>query len=969
MICRFSIAPAILTLGFLVLFAPAQEALQVEADIEFAEGLASRWQFVDLAEEVLDGISKNHKLTPDQAENLGLVRCEVYGTAARRERDPAERGRLYENAIQSYKDFIADNEYSELKPAAEASLVQLSNVYAGNLEMQLVDLVGEEATTMREKIKTLLEGPLTRTGSLVADLSGIPDPTAKQKGERAALMLDRGRMLATMGRVSEDGTFYFGQAESVLEDVALEFGERSGYGLQAYLEMARVKGSQGSWEDSMVYFQFVVDTLMPPSTEEWERLKNETTQMERERYWTATEPSLPGLLEAAVNNGDTRAATTYALLFWNRYKAEGFTLSVPSGYMALLSCAKTLLDVGGYVGGRTAGGDLQWFASQEEMAGKVASKRNQRSAVDMALIMAQTTNEDNEGNTLQGRAQQLIAKIIERPGVVLGPEMLFEAAKGQYKDKNYEKAIQGCKRVLATLDGQDEASRAEFGPQVLNKLGKSYANLDRMLEAAMVFREALTEWGGDPEFDSQNAKGMLAAIKTLKRSTNGDPLIQNLFIEAENHVTRTATSGDTGDIIFGQGKRSYDAKDYEAAYAKFDEIEASSDSYEKALAYKGACRYYQKDYEAAKAIFKGYLEDYLSDPKNRTISEARLARRQEARAFATFYSGSIAYKQKEWKETALFLSNFSSVFPSQVQMGPNALYMAIYADVKLKDVDAARAVHAAMMENFGSNKYSGAAAKLVYAELKKTLASIPEGSPQRPGTVTALAELLKISNTVEKKPKYNDLRFETGHWTELMNWPEAERSLLQTSKLYAETTDAKERSGWFRNVQPELGHVLIAQGKLPEALEVLRPLVPPVKTPDGESPPEFRPYSSTVQDFFVAAVGTVEGSPASKVTEILGVGTAEDAKLAADWMDSLSRGKSVDKYTPEWYVLKFDLIFAWRRIGQSESDKLASAKRQLTTMQTDCGEGFEGIAEDFTKAGLDGEPLRQHFLWLNRELN
>lgn len=969
MISRLSIAPAVLTLGFLAPLTHAQEALEVEADIEFAEGLASRWQFVDLAEEVLEGIAKEHKLTPDQAENLGLVRCKVYGTAARRERDPEERGRLYGKAIQAYQDFIADHEYSELKPAAEAALVQLSNVYAGNLEMQLADLVGEEATAMRDKIKSLLEGPLTRTGSLVADLSGIPDPTAKQKSERAALMLDRGRMLATMGRVSEDGTFYFGQAESVLEDVALEFGERSGYGLQAYLEMARVKGSQGNWEDAMVYYQFVVDTLMPPSADDWNRLVQETSLAERERYWSATEPSLPGLLEAAIANGDTRTATSYALLFWNRYKSEGFTLSVPSGYLALLSCAKTLLDAGGYVGGRTTGGDLQWFETQEEMAAAVSSKRNQRSAVDMALIMAQTVNEDNEGNTLQARAQKVISEIIERPGVVLGPEMLFEAAKGQYKDKNYEKAIQGCKRVLATLEGQDEASRAEFGPQVLNKLGKSYANLNRMLEATVVFREAVTTWGGDPEYDNQNAKGMLAAVKSLKATSNGDPLIQELFIEAENHVTRTATSGDTGDITFGQGKRLYDSKDYAGAFAKFDSIEPSSASYEKALAYKGACRYYEKDYDTALSIFKAYLEDYLNDPKNVTTSEARLARRQEARAFATFYSGSIAYKQKDWKEAARLLSNFHDDFASQVQMGPNALYMAIYADVKLGDLAAAQSVLANMEANFGTNKFTGAAARLVYIQLKKTLAGQPEGSPGRRTTVETLAKLLKLSNTLNSKPPYSDLRYEAGHWMELENWTEAERCLRQTSKLFANSTDEKERKGWFKNVQPDLGEVLIAQGKLPEALEVLRPLIPPVKTPEGEAPPEFRPTSSTVQDFFIAAVGTVEGSKLSDITEVLGVGTLDDVKLAADWMDSLSRGRGVDKYTPEWYELKFKLIFAWRRIGQSESDKLASAKRQLATMRTDCGESFEGIAEDFAKAGLDGEPLRQHFMWLNRELN
>ena len=959
----FPIATALLTLGLLAPVGLAQDALQVEADIEFAEGLARRWQFVDLAEEVLDGISKNHTLTAAQSENLGLVRCEVFATAARRERDADERNRLYASAIQSYQDFIADHEYSDLKPQAERAMVQLSNSYAGVLELQLGDLVGEEATAVREQIRVLLEGPLTRTGSLVADLSGISDPTETQKRERASLMLDRGRMLATMGRVSEDGTFYFGQAESVLEDLALEFGERSGWGLQSYLEMARVKGAQGRWSDASVFFQFVVNSVMPPDPETWAVWSNELTQADKELYWTYTELSIPGLLEAAVADGDTTTAMSYALLFWNRYKTEGFTLSLPRGYMALLASASTILDIGGYIGGRTTGGDLQWFETQEEMAAKESSKRNQRSAVDMALLMAQTVNEDNRGNNLQTRAQKLISEIIERPGVVLGPEMLFEAAQGQYADRNYEEAIRGCKRVLAALEGKDAAERAEFGPKVLNKLGKSYAGMDRYLEAAMVFREAVTVWSGDPEFDNQNAKGMLAAVQILRGKTNGDELIQQLFLEAENHVTRTTSTGDTGEIVFRQGMRLYDSKDYDSAIEKFSEIEPSSDSYEKALVYQGACLYRTSRFDEAVKVFNQYLVEYLGDAKNQTTSESRLARRLEARALATFYLGSISYKEKRYEEVTKLLSRFYSEFPGQDQMAPNAIYMALISDLALNEVQAARDLYELMVEHFADNRFTGIAAKRIYSEVSKLHAASLEGSAERAALLQTQAELMKTANALSNAPRYDDLRREAGHWQDLQNWTEAERVLRRTSKLFKD--DPKERKGWHMNVQPDLGQVLIAQNKLPEALEVLRALIPPVKTPEGEADPEFRPYSSTVMNYFVAAVGTTQFD--ERVTEVLGVGTAEDIELAADWMDTLSNGK--DKYTPEWYQLKYNLIFAWRRMGQSDSAKKKVAKRQLTTMQTDCGNTFEGIAEDFVKAGLPGEPLRQQYLWLNKQLN
>lgn len=964
---RNPLVSSLLLLGTFALAAPAQQTQQIEADTTFAEGLARRWQFVDLAEEVLDGIQNDYDLSETQSERLGLVRCEVYGTAARRERDPERRKELYREALKAYQDFIAENEYSTLLPEAEGAWVQLANTFAAALELELEDQIGDEAQATREEIREVLDEPLSRTGALIEGLRSIEEPSEADKRDLAALMLDRGKMLATMGRVSDDGTFYYGQAEAVLERLATEYGEFSGWGLQAFLEYARVRGDQGEWRDAQDFYQFVIDAVMLPSYDEWLATKEQLTPADLDWFRAFTEFSLPGILEASMNNGDVRTATTYALRFWNRYTVEGFNLSVPRGYLAALAAAEVLLDAGGYVGGRVGDGDLTWFESEEAMADEFSSRRDRRSAVDMALDIAQLVNEDNQGNTLQTRAQKLISKIIESPGVELGPELLFQAASGHYADRDYPQAILGFKRVMASLENQDEATIAEFAPNVLNKLGRAYANEKRYLEATMVFREAVTTYGGDPLFDSQNSKAMLAAVGFVRSASDGDPLVEELYLAAERFVIENDDGGDTDDIEFRQAIREYQAKNYQAALTKFQAIEKGSTSWEKAQAYIGACHYRLGDESAAKASFTAYLDDFLGSP-DAALSEGdeiRRANRIEARSLATYYMGRMADKAGNAEEALRYLANFHDEFPSQDQMAPNTLYMSLNAFLDLGRVPQAREQYEVLSERFPDHSRTGISADLIYKAVSDLHDAAPEGSAERTQHLQAMAELMKTSNRLDDSPTYGSLRREALHWIDLANWTEAERVLRKMVKRFAD--DPAQRENMYMRIQPDLGLALLEQDKRPEALEILREVVPVAKPADGAPAPEFRPYPRTIDSFFRAAVGGVEGDSASEMVEVIGAGTPEDVLEAAQWMEVLSRTK--EKFTVEWYEYKFNQIFAWRRLAETDSSQQNVAKDLIQTMRTDVDANFNGIATDYENAGLDGEPAQARWRWLSKELN
>ena len=952
--------------GFLLspaVFAQSAD-LQIQKGIDFAEGLASRWQFVDLAQEVLDELEAGTRLSAEQEENIALVRCEIFGTAARRERDADRRIERFTEALKAYDDFISANEFSDFKADAERAAIQLAYSFSKALEMRLM---GEAADATRKRILDVLEKPIQDTGSIIADLSNIEDPTELERRAKYAMMLDRGRMLAAKGRASEDGTFFFGQAEVTLENLALEAGERTGWGLQAYLELASAKGGQGDWELAMIYFEFVTELVMPADNATWEEYKENLSPADKEQHWYYMELALPGLLDACENYGDTQTAVKWSLVYFNRFKSEGFQLSRPNGYLALLASARTLLNTGGYIGGSINSGDLKWYATEDEMKSDNSQKRNRRTAVDLALAMAQTANEDNKGQALQVRAQKLIAEVIERPGVKIGPDVLFEAAKGHYKAKEYLVAIDACKRVLRSLENQDQATRTTFGPEVLHFLGKSFFNEGRFMEAAMAFQDGVTTWSGDPAFDSLNAKGMYEALKFQKRASNDDPDVVALWRIAENHVAQTADASDAGELLFSQAERAYGTGDYDLAFSKYGDVPNSTDSYEKALSKQGVCRYRQGRLDDARQIFEDYLGPYLSDPKNQTSSERRLAKRSDAMAEATFYLGLMSYNAEQWTGAIKHLGGFYEQFPNQNSMAPNAMYMALRAELATDDVDAARGIYREMLSDFPKHKYTGKGALRIYTKVKDDYeASQPSKDELGDvGMLRVMAQLKKTENSLLPDPDYLKLRSESSHWRDLGEWEEAARVLRVTADAFVD--DSQRRASIYKFALPELGEALINLDRLPDAIDVLRPLIPPTQTPEGEPEPEFKPSGKSITYFCRAAIGWVEGERASDIAEVLGVGTPEDVALAAQWLVVLTNRE--EKYEAAWYQLKFDTIFAWRRWSQTENDKREGAVNQLQTLQQDVGADFSGIQEDMNEKGLNGDMLRQHFLWLSKKLN
>jgi len=934
------------------------EELRYRADIAFARGLATEWQFIDLAESLLDGLESG-TVPPDVREELALSKCDVFAEGAKTEPKAERREELYDKAIASYRDFLERYEYGDFGEAAERAYVDLANAYGVFMSGNLEEAVGEDVARIRGRIDDVLNDAVERTAELIAGYkSKGDDRSERETQEMHTLMYNRAQLYFNIAKTAEEGAFYYAQAEEVLEDLAFSAGETSAFGLYSYMLLGDVYIAQGQMRDAYDYLEFVVNTGIPKDPGTWGQLKEAQTRDQLQQRWQIVEIAMRGLIESCLAQGNTDDSLAWGLYYYNTWSREGFNMS-PRGYLSLLAVARALLDAGGYVGGRP--GETKWFETEDGMkSAGFTSRREQQTGQGLSMALAEIVNRENRGDILQVRAQKLISEIISRPGVTVSPNVLYEAAQGEYNDKNYAGAVAAFKRALAAIEKEDEATKIEFGPKVLHSLGKCYQRMDRQLEAAMVFREATQNWTGDPKYDVDNANSYQDAISAVQRTAKGDPLIDNLRREAEDIVSRV-DSENAGDIVFRQARRFWDEKDYQAARSKFKEVPANADSYEPALTYAAVCLEKMDQDDAAQRELVNYLNVFVVDAVNKLSDKNKLNKREEARAQATFYLAKIANGRKDYARVIELLDGYEEAFPTQTSYTAAALGMLVGAHLGVGDFDSARDAHKILVENFRDSVFTGHSSiqmyKVLSAEHDKAVDA--KDDERARDLLQRMADNVKLANELTDKPTFSNLRAESKHWYDLGQW-EASRSALRRilsrndAGAFADMKDIDDQMERF--VLPDLAHAELELGNVADAFEILDQLVP---DPDDK---DKKAASQTVLDYCRAVTGWVTGGE-GEFREVPGVGDAALFEKATSWLAKITN--SMEKWQCDWYGRKFELAYGYYQWGKVDSAKKESAMRQVATLRTELGNDLRG------GGGIPGiqdacgdDVLRQRFMTL-----
>ena len=942
---------------------------QIRDELELARGLAKDWQFVELAETVIDGI-KLKDASDSIKEEIGLARCEIFATGAKRERDEERKLELYDKALQSYTDYLDEFRFAKNRGQAERDLVDLSRAFGIEVFALREDAVGERADELRTLIQDVLTDAIGRTSDLTIRLDAEIDEqrelelaTSSLEHEKFQLLLNRSEMLLTIARVSDDGTYYFEQSIATSEQIADQAGSNGSWERQAYLLSGRIFIEMGDYTRATDYLEYVFDNCIPLDPEVRSEAQGDGVAFDdlargtKDALWYFVDAGTAPIIDAFLASGRVEEACLYALHFENCKSLYGFDVSRPRGYESQLSAGRALMNSGGYVGGDV--GEYLWFQTREDMrdAG-FKNQRNSRSGIDLALQLAQNVNRDNRGNSLQLLAQGLIAEIIDR-GVAVDPEILFEAAQGAFYQQRYSEAIEGFKRVLAVLEVGDQATRTRVGPEVIWHIGRSFQKSNRDLEAAMAFRMGLDDrWVGDPKYDLQNAKQFHSSIKTVKRAAGEDLLLETLFRESQDLVVKYAKGAGASNILYSQAENAYQAKDYEDARTRFLQVPGNADEYEKALAFAAVCLNKLDQPDQALTELEDYLQNYVTDPVRTPTTDSGKKRRSEAMGLARYYGGLIHYNAAEtgsgsYEKSLEWFDTYVDDFPDQLAFGPKTIYFSLSSFLKLGKLDQAEARRDRLVKDFREDRWTGIGAYEIYKvnrDLRKEAEKAKE-TENLPKLTRAMAVNLGLYNELAGEAKLNNLRIESRLWTELEEWETVKRLLTGTLSRFGSDESAEVQKTLTTSVKPELAHALLELKEVRDAAKLLTELMADPAKPPG---------SKTQRNYSRAISGWIEGDE-SEIIEIPGVGGEEAFTAAAAILIKLA--KRAESFDSDWYTLKFELAYTYYQWSQIDGKKLQSAKNVVGTLKSDLSTGLPEITET-----CGNDILRQRFLWLDKKL-
>lgn len=927
----------------------AQGTTRIEDEIRFARGLAAEWQFVDLAQGVLNNLAAG-SLTAEQKESVELARCDLFSAAARSERDETRRDELYNTALGAYQSFLAQNAKSSLASEAKRLYVDLGVEYGLAMQATLGKLGAEEAKTLRENLTDRIKELAQFSNELLLEMPSAGDQSESELVERYKLMYARGNLLLIMGRNNQEGSYELDTAESILTDLIYAAGSETGFGLNAWNLLGQVNEARGDYSAAVDCYDYVLSSVIPEDADLWAETKANEGKGMLDTRWLYFEKNAGPIMEARVRMGDSAGAAAGALRFVNMLNAEGFELSRPDGYLATLSAARALLSAGGFVGGSIAAGKLAWYPDEAALEEAKVGKRDRRSAVELALQLAGRVNQENRGNLLQVRAQQLIAEAIDLPGATVTPEILFEAAQGSYNSQEYEQALGGMRRVMGALN--NDADRKLYMPKVLWHMGASLRRMERLEEAAMAYREALTKWRGDEEWDPKNADGLYAAMSTLRREMKGDQAVEELFLESER-LKASLGEGSADDILWRQADREFIAENFRGAKEAFSKLPEDSKYREKALVRAAVCSYRLQQLNEAETALLAYEEQFLSDPRNqlRSGDTVKLRFRQEARAEARYFRGQVARDQKQWQQVLDLYSKFAQDFSDQNSLVAAVEYYRIEAHIQLGQRDAADALLAALAEKFPNESLTGSAAKLVYNDYVERSKGLEPASAEYKDLAVRMAKTLELSNRLTDKPEFGALRSEANLWFDLGTTDKALVLYERLSTGWKDSTDQNTQKLLTTNILPRQAECLLQLRRVPEANTILLTLVP---DPDDRET-ERRVAPATVTLFVRSVVGWLEGE-ASNPTLVPGVGGKEQLEMALGWLNRLAT--QLDTWSCAWLENQWLLAYTWLALGKVDTGKAGNAKTVLSVIQRDMG-------SDFADVGKNCSPqLQGYFRWL-----
>ncbi|MFQ5506708.1 MAG: tetratricopeptide repeat protein, partial [Planctomycetota bacterium] len=875
----------------------------------------------------------------DTQKFLSQISAEILYLAAGRIRNLEERQKVLREALQRFEDYLS--EYGRRDGEVLATLAQACEDYGSFLRESI------ELTQDLDKRKAYEEEALdvfTRGVRACNDAQNVLLPRM-EKGDLKAKI---GYFLSWMRKgtlfrqwsltIAKDKEIKAQEAYETLEELVMEIGEETPLGMTGLLEMAVALDVSGKTEDALSLFEGTTETIVDRLTDK----DNPVSAGSANLLFRILERAYGHLTDIYLREG--KVTETIAAV--ERYLEESDDLNYDRsqryGDPVILNGARAKLDTG------------------------VAENVNQ------ALETARTIRNRHKSDFIGIRAAKLIKAAISFESTEVSAEALYQAARGDFQEGNYELAISGFKRVLRELESDQD--RQEYGLKSYYYVGQSFARRKRYLEAYFAFRKGLEQFKRlDPDTASKVADLMYKSATAKKRETKDDRF-KALESDALRHLS-SMTGKSKNQALWTKAQSQLNDENYGEAVRNYGAIEREDWRHELAMVRAGVAYYkWGKPEEARKALeaYRSYIKEDFNQLAPDEVQKRQA--RQSAVAEAEYYLGQIladegfedTAKNKPLKPEPLkeLVRHFNGYRERYQKLTPayalRASYLQIKALIKLERLADAEAVYRSLRKAFPKKPEVARLAidlflarrTLVEATVEEIKALEKDEKQQKALEEAQQRHRTEVRHTLnfaseymgmEREPHYSILRHASNLALSIEAWDEAEIYLEKILGLYGGNPSYKERID--KHLKPELAKIKLGKNDFKQALALL------------EDPIALMPKNYPLKMLKARALGGwTEIDASGKVRSVSGLQRYEEAYKIL-WFEYNKFIKSkVKKWSLDWFQFYFDCMDMANKVALSGNSDYRRTARKFYRVALPGG-NFAPLL----RLGLPGERLKTLF--------
>lgn len=918
---------------------PAQQSL--DREITFVRALAKDLRLIELARLEAEDLARRHASGSAQ-EKIGQLAVEIAYLGARSRSDRAQQRALFKETVAKSKELIDTSTDPTVQFDARVTLANASQDFGQFLTEEL-EIAREQAP---DRVRELTEEATSvfRTGidacTKVMDVLRSQRKDESKNTQYYLMWMKKAVLAREQGRADrENRGVLVARAIADLEEMVLEVGEETAIGLRGLFEIAQCREVEGNMTEAIASYRGTIGQIATALTQAQKGELDLTGEMQAFLFEMMQEVYVR-TAEVMVREGAPDTAALFAefrkhMTTFGEKGADLFDIVSDSfGHLMLLAESRFLAE----------SGDPK----------KVAD----------ALAMAQRINDRHPADFVGVRAKAVLRDILGLQSSLVSGSLLFEIAKGEMQNRNYEEAIKRLRRALTTMTAEEQQKLALPAYEMM---GLAFAYGDRYLEAIIALTTGLQRHGArDKDKASDVADALDRAIGAHRRQVRNDPAFETFYAEPLQQVKEYSVSGGA-KLFWKQANDLFNQRKYAEAIAQYAEIKPDFTHYEAALVNIARAHAATGDFARARQALTAF-RDHVARTTLAASDTGKQQVRQSALADAEFAEVSMLYAEARGSEEPKrerdltkypaaiekaqgFVANFEKDGERNIPLALEYLGRLSADLAKLDDAEAAY-VQLKAKDPVRASRL----ATEIFREYQNQVKSLNDELTQAIAKGATDAAINKATNDVNAvrrklvalgmdyianapKPQLGILVATMNGWEELGDWKRVDEVAKKTLEVYGNDTAEATKRVVDQIVRPKVGEALLQQQRFQEAYDMLI------------AAEQANPTHWELKRLICRALGGwFEFNATGAGVRVPGLDRPAEAyhKYFTEYRTWALRPE-VAQYSLEWYRFQWELYWFARQAGQKDgkmkeiAEKIYRIARATDDFATLRGHGPEGL--------------------------